>query len=75
MGSITVKRLDPLQVHLPTQVLTIHIAHVCYKKGIFFSGVTNVLIDGIDTVLQSLADQPSGHIIGVGEMPSVMTPG
>ena len=42
--------LDPLEIHLPTQVLAIHLTHVHYEKGIFFTRSAGIGVDTLDTL-------------------------
>ena len=43
--------LDPLKVHLPTQVLSIHLAHIGHEKGIFISWSACIGVDTLDACL------------------------
>lgn len=50
-------RLDPAQVLLPAQVLAVDLAQVTNEEGIFFASAASILIDRLDTALQSIPNQ------------------
>lgn len=57
---LTVVRFHPLEVHLPTKMLAIYLAHICHEERIFFSGLARVDINFLDTICQSFLDRPFG---------------
>lgn len=58
--SLTIVRLDTSQVLLPPKVLTVDLAQVSDKKGVLIAHVTNVVVDSLDTALQSCANELLG---------------
>ena len=49
----TIMRLDSFQVHLPSEVLSIHLTKVGYEESIFFSGCAVMRVNACNTLLQS----------------------
>lgn len=48
---------DPSQVRLPAQMLAVDLAQIGYEEGVFVAHLADIVIDGLNTALQSLADQ------------------
>jgi len=59
-------RLDSRQVHLPPQMLTVDITKISDEESVFFTRFANVLINGPDTLLESLRDQLLAQSMTIG---------
>jgi hypothetical protein len=57
---LTIMRLHPVQVELPSQVLAIDLAKVCDEKCVFLSRFAVFVIDNINTLSERLRDQRLG---------------
>ena len=56
----TVMRLDTSQILLPAQMLAVDLAQVSDEEGILVANVTDVVVDSLDTALQSGANELLG---------------
>lgn len=56
----TVEGLDAGQVLLPAEVLAVDLAEVCHEEGVLVAGVTHLVVDGDDALVESVADQLLG---------------
>ncbi len=50
-------RLDSLQIHLPSQMLTVHFAHVSHKEGILLSCIASICVYALNTLPQPRLSQ------------------
>lgn len=53
-------RLDASQVLLPAKVLTVDLAQVSDEEGVLVANVTEIVVDSLDTALQSCANELRG---------------
>ncbi len=54
---LTVVGLDSLQIHLPSQVLPIDLAHIGHEESIFLPRAASIGVDVANTALQGILDQ------------------
>lgn len=59
-AQLTIVRLDTSQVLLPAQVLAVDLAQVSDEESVLVADVTDVMIDSLDTALQSGANELLG---------------
>lgn len=57
---LTIVRLDTRQVLLPPQVLTVDLTQISDEEGVLVANVTDIVIDSLDTALQSCANELLG---------------
>lgn len=62
---LTIMGLDPLEVHLPTEVLAINLTHIHYKKCIFFTGSACIGVDTLNTLLKHILCQLSPKLFAM----------
>ena len=62
---LTIVWLDPLQVHLPAEMLAVDLAHVGNKEGFFLSSFAGIDIDATDMVVQGSMDDCLSIFVGV----------
>ena len=60
LTGLTIVRLDASQVLLPSQVLTVDLAQVSDEESVLVADVTDVVVDSLDTALQSCANELLG---------------
>jgi len=63
---LTIVRLDSRQVHLPPQVLAVDITKVSDEESVFFTRFAYVLVNSLDTLLESLRDQLLAQSMTIG---------
>ena len=54
---LTIMGLDPLEIHLPAQVLAINLTHIHYEEGILFTGSASIGVDTLDTLPEHVLRQ------------------
>lgn len=54
---LTIEWLDSGQVHLPTHVLSVDLAEISYEESIFVAGLAGIMIDGLNSLLQSFSNE------------------
>ena len=64
----TIVRLDPLEVHLPAEVLAVDLAHVGDEEGILLAGLAGISVNALHARLHSIVDQ----LLGVRTVEAMM---
>lgn len=68
---LTIVRLDTLEILLPTQVLTVDLAHIGDEEGILITGVAGVVVDALDALLQGTTNHLLSNRLAGWEAPEV----
>lgn len=72
-SKLTIKRSDAAEVHLPAQVLTVHLAHVGHIESILLTGTAMVDVYLVGASTENIVDEVLGSQPGLRQIVSSMT--